>query len=209
MNPTFENVLNAAIDSKLFDLHTCLPGIVESYDPSKNTVSVVPAIKRKYESGEIVTLPIINNVPVAFPRGSNFSMTFPIKKGDSVILVFSERSLDIWKKNGGLVDPKDPRRFNLTDAYAIPGGYPEKSPVPGASATKLRIKNNDSLIEMQEGAKFKIGKDGGDELFDLISQLIQGLMDAKTTTAIGPQPFWGLTQSKLSEIKGKIDALKG
>lgn len=207
--PSFEKVLAMAIDAKLFDVHTAIPGVVESYDPGTETVSVRPALKRKYEDGTLVEIPLILNVPVMFPRGEKSSITFPIKKGNSGLLIFSERSLDVWKSKGGVVDPNDPRKFNITDALFYPGAYSKNKPSGRATADKFRITHGTSEIEMGEAAKFKIGKVGGDELLDLMSQLIQELLDAKTITAIGPQPLWTATITKLTTIKGKLDALKG
>lgn len=221
--PTFEQVILMGIESRLFDLHTCLPGIVEKYNKAKNTIDVTPCLKRKYETGDVVQQPVILNVPVAFPRGGGFSITHPLKKGDSVILVFSERSLDVWKKNGGVVDPQDPRKFNVTDAFAIPGGYPEINPVADASDSALRIKNKNTLIEMTEevvkiknatglieigeGAKFKFQKEGGDDFLKLMSDFLQEIIDARTMTAMGPQPFIDL--SPFIQLKTKLDAIKG
>lgn len=205
--PSLDQVILLGIESRLFDLHTCLPGIVEKYNKAKNTVDVTPALKRKYETGDIVQQPVILNIPVAFPRGGKFSITHPIKKGDSVILVFSERSLDVWKKNGGIVDPQDPRKFNVTDAFAIPGGYPETSPVVGASETAVRILNGDALIELTEDAKFKIQKLGGDDFLKLMSDTLQAIIDARTMTLMGPQPFLNL--ATFITLKAKLDAIKG
>lgn len=207
--PSLEKVLATAIEARLFDVHTGIPGVVESYDPGTETVTVRPALKRKYQDGTLVELPLILNVPVLFPRGGKASITFPLKKGDSGFLLISERSLDVWKAKGGVVDPNDPRKFNLTDAVFFPGGYPKSKPSGRATADKLRITNGDSEIEMTEGAKLKIGKKDGDELLDLMSQLIQKLIDAKTNTAIGPMGFWAATVGDLNTLKGKLDALKG
>jgi len=205
--PTLDKIILMGIESRLFDLHTCLPAVVEKYNKAKNTVDVTPSLKRKYESGDIVNYPVILNVPVAFPRGGSFSITHPIKKGDSVILVFAERSLDVWKKSGGIVDPQDPRKFNVTDAFAIPGGYPENKPVAGASDSAVRIINGDSLIELTEDAKFKIQKMGGDDFLKLMSDTLQAIIDARTMTLMGPQPFLNL--ATFIQLKAKLDAIKG
>jgi len=207
--PTLSEVINIGVDAKLFDLHTCLPGIVQKYDKAKNTVDVLPALKRKYESGELVNLPMVLNIPVAFPRGGKFSITHPIKAGDSVILVFAERSLDVWKNQGGVVDPQDNRKFNLTDAFAIPGGYPSTKPIAGASDTKLRILNDTALIEMGEDAKIKIQKVGGEDLLKLLDETLDAILAARTMTVMGPQPFlnlatFALLKTRLSTIKGEL-----
>lgn len=207
--PTLENVLELAVSEQLGELHTAMPAVVESYDPAKQTITARPALKRKYSDDSVVERPLIPNVPVAFPRGGGASLTFPLKKGDSVLLVFSMRSLDVWKAKGGVVDPQDPRRFNITDAIAIPGAYPGVKPAPRASGSNLRLEIDNAEIEMQPGAKFKIGKIGGDEFLDLMSQFIQLMIDAKVITAIGPQPHIASTITSLTQLKAKLDAIKG
>lgn len=206
--PTLEEVLSDAIEDRLLDLYTNMPGIVESYDSTKQTATIRPAIKRTYEDGSVVDRPLIQNVPVIFNRGKKSSDTFPLAKGDPVLLCFSMRSIDIWKKQGGSVDPKDFRKFNITDAYAIPGGSPQTNLIKNVHASHRRIVNDKALIEMQEAGKFKI-TNGTEELFDLLVQTIQCLMDAKTPTTMGPQPLWGQTQATLAQLKAKLETLKG
>lgn len=207
--PTLEEVLRLAINEQLAELHTAIPAVVESYDAAKQTITARPSLKRKYSDNSVIERPLIPNVPVAFPRGGGASMTFPLKKGDSVLLVFAMRSLDVWKNKGGVVDPQDGRKFHITDAIAIPGGYPESKPEPRASSANLRIQIGDSEIEMQPGAKFKIGKIGGDEFLDMMSQFLQLMINSKVITAIGPQPFIASTVTDLTALKAKLDAIKG
>jgi hypothetical protein len=206
--PTLEEVISEAIADSLLHLYTSMPGVVVSYDPAKQTVSVKPCIKATYADGQVVERPQIDNVPVQFPRGKKSSITFPIVAGDPVTLIFSMRSLDVWKQKGGVVDPLDLRKFNITDAIAIPGSSPKNNVLADADASHMRFRNDKALIEMQESGKFKI-TNGTEELLDLMDQLIACLQAAKTTTAIGPQPLWAQTQSTLTQIKTKLGTLKG
>jgi len=120
-DPDFTNILNKWVSRVLYESNFAIPGSVDSYNATKKTVEVTPLIKRVYLDGEVVTLPRIPSVPVVFPQASNFSLTFPLAKGDEVLLIFSQRSLEQWKTAGGIVEPKDLRRNNLSDAIAIPG----------------------------------------------------------------------------------------
>lgn len=206
--PTLEEVLDDAIQDALLCVYTNMPAVVESYDPAKQTITARPAIKRTGADGVVSDRPLIENVPVIFPRGKKSSMTWPLQKGDPVTLVFSMRSLDVWKSKGGAVDPQDFRKFHITDAMAIPGGSPKNNPIAGASAENVRYVNDKAVIEMLPAGKFKI-TNGTEELLDLMDQLIVALQEAKTTTAIGPQPLWAATQSVLTQIKTKLGTLKG
>jgi hypothetical protein len=206
--PTLEEVISEAIADSLLNLYTSMPGQVVSYDPAKQTISVKPCIKSTDANGVVTERPQIDNVPVMFPRGKKSSFTFPIQAGDPVLLVFSMRSLDVWKQKGGIVDPLDFRKFNITDAFAIPGGSAKSKVLADAHASHARLVNDKAMIEMQEAGKFRI-TNGTEELLDLMDQLIACLQEAKTTTAIGPQPLWANTQTVLSTIKTKLGTLKG
>ena len=204
--PTLAQVIRDAIEARLLDVHTAMPATIVSYDAAKQKASVQPVLQKKYASGKVVTLPVITNVPVVMPRANKAFISLPLKAGDHVLLIFSERSIDRWAQKGGVTDPNDPRKFSLSDAFAIPGGYPFSDVVAG-SATDLIIENDNAQIQLKPSGKFKVNKKGGDELFDLLSQTLQAILDARTMTAFGPQPFLNL--STFAQLKAKIDALKG
>lgn len=130
--PTLPELIKLIIESQLVDLHVSLPARVESYDSAKQKVSVKPLLKRGYLSEEgqrlVEGLPVINEVPVAFQSAGDFGVTFPLKAGDTVLLIFSEASLDKWLALGGEVDPGDDRHHTLSDAIAVPGLRPFNKP---------------------------------------------------------------------------------
>lgn len=123
--PELDELLTLVLDRRLEEVHTAMPGVVTAYDATTQQCSVQPSISLAYEDevGKRVveTPPVITNVPVAFPRGGGFRLTFPLAAGDEVLLVFSMRSIDRYQTKGGVVDPGDDRRFHLADAMAIPG----------------------------------------------------------------------------------------
>jgi hypothetical protein len=157
LTPTLSQLLDDFINSKLLDVHVALPARIVSYDSKTQYASVQPEIKRKFKDGAVVNLPIINNVPVVMPRTSSSYVYLPIKQGDNVLLIFSERSIDIWKNKGGDTDPKDARHHALSDAFAIVGGYPLAKPIVGHDSKDLSLGNVLSKIQMTENGKFYIG----------------------------------------------------
>jgi hypothetical protein len=100
---------------------------VESYDAEAQTVTVKPQIQEQYldDNGEIQNevLQVLSGVPVQFPRGGSFRLTFPIAKGDTGLVVFADRSIDAWLQGPAPSDtaPTDARRHSLSDAVYIPG----------------------------------------------------------------------------------------
>jgi hypothetical protein len=77
------------VQGMLAGVHTCMPGEIVSYDYTKQKASVKPLLKRAYVDGTYMPYPVINDVPVIFPRSGGASLTFPVTVGDTVMLVFS------------------------------------------------------------------------------------------------------------------------
>lgn len=148
--------LRRAVEAVTNQIHTALPGRIESYDHEKQKADVKPLLKRVYKDGEVLDVPVVPSVPVVFPRGNSSSLTFPLKKGDGVLLVFAERSLDKWLSEGGIVAPDDPRKFDLTDAVAIPGLYPFNVPGLAANNEDVILIHGENFITIKSSGEIEI-----------------------------------------------------
>jgi len=153
---TLAQAIVTTFKSMMADIHTCLPGRVEKYEYKTQKAEVKPLIKKKFLNGDSLDIPVIPNVPVVFPRTKKAGFTFPLNKGDGVLLVFSERSLERWLSSGDDVEPGDPRKFDLTDAIAIPGLF-------SFSDSNIASNNNDVEIH-NEGQTITIKKNGDIEV---------------------------------------------
>lgn len=219
--PTIEQVIRAAIEARVVDMHTMLPGEFVSYDPTLQKADVKLCIKRKYVSGKVVELPVIVGVPVLHPRTEKSYIHLPIKVGDKCMVVFSERSIDSWKKSGGCVDPRDSRKFHLSDAVAIPGLYSFAEPIEVENPDDLTLVNDQAVVELLSGGKFRLRKKGGDEVIDLLVQITDLLEQtnnqlkvATTNTIFGALQLNNFAQFAIMELqiqalKNKLDALRG
>jgi hypothetical protein len=119
--------IRESLDYYFTMVHTSLPGVVSEYNASTRRAIVQPSLKRRAGNKEYVPLPLLVDVPVIFPGTKKWTIHFPLEKGDGVAVYFSERSLDVWKDMGqdDIEDP-DPRRFDLCDAYCVPGLQPQE-----------------------------------------------------------------------------------
>jgi hypothetical protein len=156
MKATLGRVLAEALDGRLADLHVALPARVERYDPATQLADCQPLIKRPVqgEDAEVVeTLPVIPNVPVAWPRAGNWFLSLPLSKGDTVLVVFCERSLDQWLERGGIVDPGDLRTHSLDGAVAYAGLYPRKEALADVHAENI-------VLGQDGGVQIHIRPDG-------------------------------------------------
>lgn len=141
-NPTLADAIRRAVDLAVADVHVAIPGRVERVDLAKALVDVKPLVKDRYEEDGVAksqSVPVVTNVPLVFPGAGGMRISFPVAKGDTVLLVFSERSLDSWLVRGGEVDPLDDRRHSLSDAVAIPGLHDFAHPWKGISSSAVTI----------------------------------------------------------------------
>jgi hypothetical protein len=136
--PSLAEVARRALDGRLATMHTNLPVVVTAYDHDTRKVSVQPLVKQLYltedDARVIEALPVITGVPVQFPGGGGFTLSFPISDGNLVIegetlpattglLQITEASLDRWLSSTDgtqVVDPEIYHRFALTDGVFTP-----------------------------------------------------------------------------------------
>jgi len=122
MENSLETILNAQIDFRLSDIYVTMVAEVTNVSKlNECRIDVQPVVNKKYIDGEIMAYPEILSVPVQFPSSSTSALTFPINQGDNVLLVFSQKGLDVFKSGATSAhDPIDMRSFDKRDAIAIP-----------------------------------------------------------------------------------------
>lgn len=112
---------SAQLESRLKDVHTCIPGIIVSFDPGNQWAEVQPAIKTIFTTSGAVDLPLCVDVPVMFPSGNRFFITWPVFPGDECLLFFSQRCIDLWALEGETQEPDDYRTHDMSDGIAFVG----------------------------------------------------------------------------------------
>lgn len=204
---TMTDAMRQAVLFQLYDVHTALPGTIISYDSTLQKATIQPSLKKSYLDGTTQEMPILNNVPVIFPRAGGASLTFPVVQGDTCLLLFIERSIDLWKSVGGVVAPDDPRKFDLSDAVAIMGLMPfsENSLSENNEDVLLTYKNSNirikssGEIQIETAGKIAIGSQTT-EVLDLLSRWLN---------VLGTQEPQLTQQTQYLSFKSEIDALKG
>lgn len=113
----FLDLLTTVINGKM---HTGLVARVKAFDASTRTATVTPVIKQRYVNGDREEIQPLPRVPVGYPGGGGFLMSFPLQAGDHVFVSFSERSIDEWKAHGNKgIEPQSLRRFDLSDGVIV------------------------------------------------------------------------------------------
>jgi hypothetical protein len=179
---TIEQLLDLVMTSRLRELHTALPCRVESYNASKQTADVLPMIKRQVPDGDggytLEDLPVLPNVPVAFPRGGGgFFMSFPLQKGDFVFVVFSERAIGAWRQKGQATTPGDLRMHSLAGAVALPCLYPSDDALDDAHASNMVLGKDGSTaqIHLKSDGTVHLGGENGAQFVALATDVLNRL----------------------------------
>ena len=152
-SPDMLQIIKDAIQGELANLWTSLPCIVDSYNPDAVTVVVEPAIKipvKKIDGSiELVLMPLLMDVPVMFPCAGGFTITHPIKEGDECYVSLAARNIDIWWQSGGIQNPFDTRKHDLSDGFAFFKPQSQKNKISGISTKNLEIRNDANTCKIQ------------------------------------------------------------
>lgn len=152
----------AAFQGFKAEIWNAMPGIIQSFDPSKMTVVVQPAIKALWRDPTGAqtwqTMPLCLDVPVVFPGGGGCTMTFPLVTGDECLLVFASRCVDAWWQSGGIGVQAELRMHDLSDGFCLPGPRSQPRVLSGISTSALQIRSDDgaAFIEVGTSAPYAI-----------------------------------------------------
>lgn len=163
-----------AADAISRSIRVAIPAKVVSFDAETQTITAQPLIREKVmnaATGDLhwVDMPELPGVPVWFPQGGPFAITFPIKEGDECLLVFMDLCIDSWLARGDVQNWSDRRRHDLSDAVALVGlnSQPNRLEDIANDALELRTKNGNIRFRItEEGLEMKVGDDLGIEIID-------------------------------------------
>ncbi len=161
MSTNQSDVILSHIDSEQRNIFTTIPAIVSDVSKlSSNKVSVQPALQELLPDGSSEDLTILVDLPIQWPAGGGAVMTFPIAVGDTVLVVFSMRSIaDFQVSVGGTVAPFDDRLHNLSDGYVIPGIFREVDQ-PSPNTDDVILEYNDSVITIKKDGTILLDRNG-------------------------------------------------
>ena len=150
-NPTFE--IEKLVQDMLQNVHTCIPGKIESFDADKCLAVVMPTGQFIAPSGEKIDFPKVHDVPVVIQQyaGQDITMAFPIREGDGCMLHFSEQQLDRFRDEE---EAKCDLRHDITNAIAVVGLFRQANKV-----VKEACDDDAVIIDHNEDSRVIIKKD--------------------------------------------------
>jgi len=144
------------IDKIFNSMRVSLPGIIREFDPLTQTATVEIAIREHVRQANLeyvwTNIPPLLDVPVVFPRGGGYVLTFPIQPGDECLVVFADMCIDAWFSNGGVQNQIEKRRHDLSDGIAIPGLWSQPRVIQNFSMSSVQLRNESGsqYIEITE-----------------------------------------------------------
>ena len=165
------------------NVRTVYPGTIVSFDASTQLATVDLAREQFYNGFETFyesnEYPTLKDVPVHFPQCGGYSLTFPIKVGDSCLLLFCDKGYNHWLYRGetkigkfkeGVPRAEYFRAFNINDALCIVGFNPVPKAITNFSATDVELRDD------SRGQRITLKPDG------VIEVLSQTELDLTTPT---------------------------
>jgi len=198
---TIADAVANSFDYLISNVNTAIPATITHYDDLLKKATVKPLIMRTFSNGTVVSMPIIANVPVVMPRNALAGLNIPVSVGDTVLLIFSQRSLERWLFDGGEVEPGLDRKFDLTDAIAIIGLYSFNSSLPTEEGS-LFLYCDKAKIKIDKNSKIAIGNDS-DELLAILSDTLDDIKNIK----VDGKPIEN--QSAFTSLKNRLNTIKG
>lgn len=99
--------------------------IISTQNIKDGKVSVQPLNMRVYADQTVEPYPVIEEVPIIVPHFIDSGMVVAPKKGDTVLLLFTQNSLDEFKMGDTEVHESLMQRFmNINNAVAVAGLHP-------------------------------------------------------------------------------------
>lgn len=148
--------LSVALSGWQSKIQTAVPGIIQSFNPDDMTCTVQPAINGQVrdETGGLtgVELPLLVDCPVQFPAGGGCTLTFPVKKDDECLVVFSSRCIDSWWQSGGIQAQPELRMHDLSDGFALLGFRSQPRVIGGISGTAAQLRTDDGAAFIEVDA---------------------------------------------------------
>lgn len=148
-NVGLAELVSLAQESRLSDVWTAMPGVVQSYDPTTRTADIRACVRRPIENvdtGEIEheDLPILPSVPVLFPGAKGgIMMSWPIAQNTTGLLLVLTLSAAKWRSGADdgkfPAEPGDLRMHHPANVVFLPGWIPDTASTPATAEPALVV----------------------------------------------------------------------
>lgn len=207
--PDLPTVLKKAKLDVLQTLNCVKIGVIQSFDAVKRTAEVqimfsralaVPIVDRDGKTTRVVEYPLLKDCPVVTLQGGGGSLTFPVKKGDECLVLFSDSNIDAWYEQGSARPsvPYDGRRHDISDGIALVGLNSLPNPLsPAVTADEVSLDFSGAKIAEKNG-KIHLGN---------ATQNFITVMDTFLTAVAADSALNPATKTAATNLKTALDLL--
>jgi hypothetical protein len=182
-----QNAMNAALDNLQSRMWTKLPCIVTAIEDDGQHVTVqstiTPLLRQVDASGNVswvpFPMPLMPMVPIKFPSGGGYTMTFPVAVGDEGTISFSSRCIDNWWLLGGVQPTLASNNSGSLRKHDLSDGFFE---LGGRNSTRLLNNVSDTTVQLRSD-------DGTASVTFSKSGLVATLPDSAATMSLTPAGF--------------------
>lgn len=142
-------IINDLMQKISSSIRVAMPASVESYDFKTQKADIKIDMQELYRNETSLDYPVLSGVPVIFPRCGGASITMPVARGDTCLVMFLDRDSTSWLLGGKNTKPKSMRSHHLSDAVAIMGLSPFTSKSPAKNNTDMLISFDGSEVVLK------------------------------------------------------------
>lgn len=202
--PSMKDLLDIFKKDIFLSLNCHAIATVQSFDSAKQTVNATINYKKTFYRLDpktntydqiLIDYPVLFDCPIIALQGGKSSITFPILKGDTCLILFNDRDLDNWFKSGQIGPVNTQRLHSSADSIALVGLRAANNPISSYDGARVDIRN-DKLHVRLSATKLNVQNDTGN-LFTTLNSL---LTDLTNLTAALIVAFGGATPSPGSPL---------
>lgn len=153
----YTEAFQAALDGRQMKTWTIMPGIIQSFDATKMTCEVQVALQGKQTKSdgtqEDITLPVLVDCPISYPRGGGFTLTFTPVKDDECLVFFASRCIDAWWQQGGVQPQQEFRMHDLSDGFVFVGISSKPNVIKNIKANAAQLRSDDGKCYLEVAAQ--------------------------------------------------------
>jgi len=145
------DALRRMVDARLYEVNTSLPGVIVSY--ANGRANIKPTPKKRFPDGDVLEFPVLQNVRVCWPSfaGGAAGVKGPVLPGDKCLIVIAQQAVD---------GTDDPRRFDMSDAYAIPCELGAATG-QGADNSSMTLYYGAAFVRVTDAGRVEVNAPGG------------------------------------------------
>lgn len=191
-DPQLKDVLDQLKKNILLSLNCHHIGTVQSFDATNQkataTINYTQTIytlnsKTGTYTQSTPSYPVLLDCPVIFLGGGPASLTFPVQKGDTCLVLFNDRDLDTWYTGGSSTSPPATARLHsLADGIILVGLRSMNNLLSAIDLTRAVLQWGSTVVAVS-ASKVKISNQSIGTLGTLLNTFATQAQSLATQTA--------------------------